>query len=60
MVSISDLEVVKPQEEIVKTIKKRRKSGHIDLPEGLTREALEAMTRQLKTPADVHTLLLRP
>jgi putative transposase len=50
MEQINDSEVVKPR-------KTRRKSGHIDLPEGLTREALEAMTKQLKTPADVHALL---
>lgn len=37
--------------------KTRRKPGQIDLPEGLTREALEAMTAQLKTPGDVHQLL---
>ena len=37
--------------------KTRRKPGQIDLPEGLTREALEAMTATLKTPGDVHQLL---
>ncbi len=39
------------------TIKTRRKPGQIDLPQGLTREALEAMTATLKTPGDVHQLL---
>lgn len=34
----------------------RRKPGQIDLPEGMTRESLEAMTEKLKTPQDVHEL----
>jgi putative transposase len=34
----------------------RRKPGQIDLPEGMTRETLEAMTANLKTPSDVHEL----